>query len=153
MSGNTTPPIEAQRYQRVILPTDGSEGASYAAEHGLMLADALGATAHIVSVVEDAGSVKRDQLRTSPEELATEAVDDVRDQAHRRDIDIRTATLSGTPTEAILGYIAEHDIDLAVMGTHGRTGIDQVIFGSIAEDVIRQSPIPVLTVKPPQWEE
>ncbi len=152
MSRNNTRPIEAERYQRIVLPTDGSEGANHAAEHGLMMAEALGATAHIVSVVESAGAVKRDQLRTSPEELAAKAIEEVREQALRRDVEVRTATLSGTPEEAILGYIGEHDIDLVVMGTHGRTGLDQVVFGSIAEDIIRQSPTPVLTVKPPQWE-
>lgn len=154
MSPNSTGPIETETYQRIAVPTDGSDGANYAAEHGLMLAEALDATAHIVSVVESSGSAKRDHLRTSPEELAAEAVEEVEERARGLNVRTETATLSRTPTEeAILQYAEEQDIDLVVMGTHGRTGIDHVVFGSIAEDVLRESPVPVLTVKPPHWED
>jgi len=153
MSRNNRRPIEAETYQNIAVPTDGSEGANHAADHGLMLAEKLDATVHIVSVIESAGSAKRDQLRTDPEELATEAVDAVREQARYRDIETEAARLSGTPKEALLNYIEEYDMDLVVMGTHGRTGLGNVVFGSIAENIVRNASAPVLTVKPPQWED
>jgi nucleotide-binding universal stress UspA family protein len=55
---------------------------------------------------------------------------------------------SGDPAEEILSYIADQNIDAVVMGTHGRKGLDRVLFGSVAEQVVKRSPVPVLTVNP-----
>lgn len=60
----------------------------------------------------------------------------------------RTQVVAGDPSEEILGYIAAHGIDLVVMGTHGRKGLDKVIFGSVAERVVKSSPVPVMVVNP-----
>ena len=54
----------------------------------------------------------------------------------------------GDPAETILSYIEENKIDLVVMGTHGRKGLDRVIFGSVAERVVKNSAAPVLVVNP-----
>lgn len=154
MTRNSTGPVETETYQRIAVPTDGSEGANHAAEHGLVIAEALDATAHVISVVESAGSARRDHLRTTPEEIAAEAVEEVEQRASELDVRTETAAISEGPTdEAILQYVDDHDVDLVVMGTHGRTGLDHVVFGSVAEDVLRESPVPVLTVRPPQWED
>lgn len=151
MSGNERGTPAAEKYRTVVIPTDGSDGAAYAAEHGLMLANAFDATAHAVSVQEGAGSIQRDQLRTSPADVAAEAVESVAENAAQQNVDVRTATpSSGTPSEALLAYIEEVDADVVVMGTHGRTGIQQAIFGSVAEKLVRNSPVPVMTVRPPQ---
>ena len=56
--------------------------------------------------------------------------------------------VAGDPSEEILAYIAEHTIDLVVMGTHGRKGLDKVIFGSVAERVVKSAPVPVMVVNP-----
>ena len=53
----------------------------------------------------------------------------------------------GEPFTHILKYAKETDMDLIIMGTHGRTGIQHVLLGSVAEKVVRYSPIPVITVK------
>ncbi len=60
----------------------------------------------------------------------------------------KTQVVAGDPSEEILGYIAAHGIDLVVMGTHGRKGLDKVIFGSVAERVVKSSPVPVMVVNP-----
>jgi nucleotide-binding universal stress UspA family protein len=60
----------------------------------------------------------------------------------------KTKVVAGDPSDEILNYISEHAIDLVVMGTHGRKGIDKVIFGSVAERVVKASPVPVLVVNP-----
>jgi nucleotide-binding universal stress UspA family protein len=60
----------------------------------------------------------------------------------------KTQVAAGDPSEEILTYIAAHGIDLVVMGTHGRKGIDKVIFGSVAERVVKSSPVPVMVVNP-----
>jgi universal stress protein A len=66
----------------------------------------------------------------------------------REDIkDMGYYVIRGLPYEEILKFVKENNIDLIVIGTHGRTGIDRVIFGSTAQRVVRHSPCPVLTVK------
>jgi nucleotide-binding universal stress UspA family protein len=60
----------------------------------------------------------------------------------------KTQVVAGDPSEEILNYITAHQIDLVVMGTHGRKGIDKVIFGSVAERVVKSSPVPVMVVNP-----
>jgi nucleotide-binding universal stress UspA family protein len=60
----------------------------------------------------------------------------------------KTKVLAGDPSEEILKYISENAIDLVVMGTHGRKGLDRVIFGSVAERVVKTSPVPVMVVNP-----
>jgi nucleotide-binding universal stress UspA family protein len=57
-----------------------------------------------------------------------------------------TERLKGNPSESIIDYVAENDIDLVVMGTHARDGIRRLIFGSVAEDVMRNASSPVLIV-------
>jgi nucleotide-binding universal stress UspA family protein len=60
----------------------------------------------------------------------------------------KTKVVAGDPSDEILNYIGEHAIDLVIMGTHGRKGIDKVIFGSVAERVVKASPVPVMVVNP-----
>jgi nucleotide-binding universal stress UspA family protein len=60
----------------------------------------------------------------------------------------KTQVLAGDPSEEILSYISAHSIDLVIMGTHGRKGIDKVIFGSVAERVVKSAPVPVMVVNP-----
>jgi nucleotide-binding universal stress UspA family protein len=55
----------------------------------------------------------------------------------------------GDPIDEILHFAAENHVDLIVMGTHGRTGLRRLLMGSVAEQVVRKAPCPVLTVKTP----
>lgn len=58
-----------------------------------------------------------------------------------------TSIVSGVPYQEIIQVATQKNVDLIVMGTHGRTGLDHVLFGSTAEKVVRKSPLPVLTVR------
>ena len=60
----------------------------------------------------------------------------------------KTRVLLGDPAEEILNYAQSEGIDLIIIGTHGRKGIERIIFGSVAERVVKKSPVPVLTVNP-----
>ncbi len=60
----------------------------------------------------------------------------------------KIAVVAGDASEQILNYIEEHQIDLVIMGTHGRKGMDKIIFGSVAERVVKISPVPVMVVNP-----
>ncbi len=60
----------------------------------------------------------------------------------------RVKVVAGDPSEEILRYVEEEGIDLVIMGTHGRKGLDKVIFGSVAERVVKSAPVPVMVVNP-----
>jgi len=59
-----------------------------------------------------------------------------------------TTVVAGDASEEILNYIEDRHIDLVIMGTHGRKGMDKIIFGSVAERVVKTSPVPVMVVNP-----
>lgn len=60
----------------------------------------------------------------------------------------KTKVVPGDPPHEILDYITSEEIDLVMMGTHGRKGLDRVFFGSVADRVVKMSPVPVLTINP-----
>ncbi|MDY6779570.1 MAG: universal stress protein [Halobacteria archaeon] len=132
-------------YSDILIPTDGSEGSEEAARHGFDIASKYDADVHALYVIDKAdlpenmvGGIKRSGGKT---------VDKVVESAEERGINVRGEVRSGNPHEKILDYIEENKIDLVVMGTHGRTGVKRVLMGSVAEKVVRTSPVPVLTVR------
>ena len=60
----------------------------------------------------------------------------------------RTSVVAGDATDKIINYVTSNEIDLVIMGTHGRKGIDKVFFGSVAERVVKTAPVPVMVVNP-----
>jgi nucleotide-binding universal stress UspA family protein len=63
------------------------------------------------------------------------------------EVPVETAIVEGVPKTAILDYVEDEGMDMVVMGTHGRTGLDHYLIGSVAEKVVRRSPVPVVTVR------
>lgn len=136
-------------YDHVLIPTDGTETSERAVEHGLGLAAALDATVHALSVVQGAGAVQRDQLRADPEAEAERAIEAVERAGDDADVPVTTTLREGTPDEEILRYVDEEGAELIVMGTDERTGLDRVLDASVAESVLENTTVPVLTVKNP----
>ncbi|MFB6218321.1 MAG: universal stress protein [Halobacteriaceae archaeon] len=136
-------------YDDILVPTDGSEGVQRAIDHGIDLAALTDATVHALFVVDtaEATAVPDAEWLTvegALEEAGERAVADVADRARERGVDVTTEVRHGAPHEGIVAYADEHDVDLVVMGTHGRSGIDRVILGSVTENVIRETERPVL---------
>lgn len=140
-------------YERILVPTDGSAGVERAIEQAVSLASVHGASVHAVFVVNTASFASlpmetswegvSDMLREDGEE----ALERVRAIAARHDVEVETALIEGTPSKEVVRYATEQGCDLIVMGTHGRGGIDRLLLGSVAERVVRGSPVPVLTVR------
>ena len=87
------------------------------------------------------------------EEAARNQLDALINDEDRRDLDAKPVLLtSSTPALAIVNHAKEADIDLIVMGTHGRGGFGHLLMGSVAEKVVRLAPCPVLTVRHPEHE-
>lgn len=136
-------------YQDVLLATDGSDGARQATEHAIELADRLEATLHVVSVSEDGphSVEKRDEMRSDPEDEATHALREAERAASQRGLEPTTTVRHGVPQEEIVAAAEANGTDLIVVGTHGRTGLDHILVGSVAEEVVRNAPAPVVTVR------
>jgi len=133
----------------ILFPTDGSTCAEYAHAHAAFLAEQFDAELHVLHVVETSGLedlaafveiTEEDILEqlhapmaAGPDEPTDDRVQHVQ-RAHE------------SAAEGILTYADGQDIDLVVMGTHGRRGMDRLLMGSVAEEVVRRSGCPVLTV-------
>ena len=87
-------------------------------------------------------------VTTDGSEAATAAVETVDSAATDAGVDeVRTATPTGVPHRQILDYADEHGVDVIVMGTHGRAGLQRYLLGSVAGNVVRSSTVPVMTVR------
>lgn len=140
-------------YDRILIPTDGSPAAEAAIEHAVDIAGQYDATLHALFVVDGAAySTLEAGAEIVVEALESEgekAVERVAEIAEDAGVDCETSVVSGTTYRTIREYIGDNDIDLVVMGTHGRKGIDRYLLGSVTERVVRTSDVPVLTVRQP----
>ena len=139
-------------YANVLVPTDGSDCAREALSIGVDVVKAEMASLHLVSVIDTMSlgvDVRSDVRIELLEESADGILGDAFDFAEDAGINPVSETIEygASVHEAILSYIEDKDIDLIVMGTHGRTGFERYMLGSVTEYIIRTSPIPVLTVR------
>ncbi|MFB6087177.1 MAG: universal stress protein [Haloarculaceae archaeon] len=138
-------------YDRILVPTDGSEGATRAVDVAGELAETHEATLSLLYVADTnqpsltnlQGSV-RDVLEEEGEAVLSAATERVQSPA----IDVTTDVVQGGPSRTILAFIDERGIDLTVMGTRGRRDLDSVVLGSVTDRVVTRSPRPVMTVAP-----
>jgi nucleotide-binding universal stress UspA family protein len=138
-------------YEDILIPTDGSAGAAYAAQHGISLAASLDATVHALSVVEDS-PLGIDVLSTlsgqDSEDASTDAVDDIIEEAEAQGVtNTERYVEHGTPLSEILDCIEAQGIDTVVMGTTGKRETDQRSLGGVTEKTVRSAPVPVITVR------
>lgn len=138
-------------YANVLVPTDGSDCARAALETGVDVVKAERASLHLLSVIDTTrlGVDNLEAQMVALEESADEILEDAFDFAGNAGLDPVSATVEygASVYGAILSYIEDNDIDLVVVGTHGRTGFDRYVLGSVTEYLIRTSPVPVLTVR------
>ncbi|ELY70537.1 universal stress protein, partial [Natronobacterium gregoryi] len=87
-----------------------------------------------------------DDLLEALEQRGKEALDAVRGRGEDAGVSVSGSTVTGSPVREIPAYATENDVDLIVMGTHGRTGIGQWFLGSVTENVVRQADVPVFCV-------
>ncbi|MEF8976418.1 MAG: universal stress protein [Halapricum sp.] len=141
-------------YENILIPTDGSDAATRAAEHTLSFAASLDATVHVLSVVDDTAlgaDIRSTTSGTENEEAASNAVETVISAAETRGVTNTVRHIEhGTPVEEILDYIESNDIHAVGMGTTGRRGTDRILLGSVAEKTVRSAPVPVMTVAGPE---
>lgn len=138
-------------YDRILVPTDGSIEGERAVEYAIDLAREHGATIRAIYVVNAASygglpmETAWDGISDALREEGQAALERVEEMADG--VEVETAVLEGSPSRAIVDQASSEGCDLVVMGTHGRGGIDRLLLGSVAERVVRSSPVPVLTVR------
>lgn len=138
-------------YEHILVPTDGSTAARSAATQAFSLAASLGATVHVLSVVDDSVldlDIRETDLKHDSEAAATDAVEEILAEAGDYDgVETVTHIEDGTPVDAIREYITAHQTDAVVMGTTGNRTTEDILLGSVAEQTVRTAPVPVITVR------
>jgi nucleotide-binding universal stress UspA family protein len=140
-------------YRNIVIATDGSENTQKAVSYGIEIAKLSGATVHALYVVDttsfssipmDAGwEAMYDTLREEGEK----AISEVKERGKVSGIEVREVLLEGHPSNEIINFAENNNVDLIVVGTLGKTGLDKFLMGSVAEKVVRGSKVPVLVVR------
>jgi nucleotide-binding universal stress UspA family protein len=145
-------------FSKILVPIDFRPHSAEAVRRAVELADQYSAEVVLLHAYEPGeypalpGDIVYDDQQL---ERMTERIR-ARLEAVRRDVDpvgrrrVTTRVLQGSPTRSIIEAAAKEPFDLIVMGTHGRTGVERFVLGSVAEEVTRRAPCAVLTVKVPR---
>lgn len=136
-------------YERILVPTDGSDAAGVAVEHAIELASFVGARLYLLYVIDTSATagVPRAQSGTIAdilEDAGRQAIDDAMERAQAAEVPTETEIREGPVSDEIIAAAGAADADLIVMGTHGRSGIDRVLLGSVTDRVLKRSDCPVL---------
>ena len=140
-------------YRKILIPTDNSQVSIEAARHGLEIAKLMNSKVYVIYVVDIMPFVGLptegfwETIREVLEEEGKEAFKKIEEISKEVGVDITTEILEGSPAEEIVKYAEKKGIDLIVMGTSGKSGIDRILLGSVAEKVSRRAQCPVLLVK------
>ncbi len=138
-------------FQKIMVATDGSDKNRHAVEKALEIARECRSTLYAVYVIDET------MLSSSPADVSLEGVYSTLksegDQAVKRihgmakDVNVEEVVLSGKAAREIVSFAAKEKIDLIVIGTQGKSGLQRLLLGSVAESVIRTAECPVLVVK------
>jgi nucleotide-binding universal stress UspA family protein len=139
----------------ILFPTDFSNGARAAMDHAVSLATDYHARLVLLYVVQDISiaewyipsSLSVNDLLEDMQKSASQEMDKWALEVSANAKDVEKMVVRGVPFVEIIRTAREKQADLIVIGTHGRTGIDHLLFGSTAEKVVRKAPCPVLTVR------
>lgn len=149
------------KLKRILAATDFSECSDHAVRYACEFADVFGAELHLLFVAEPPvaaysefgiGYVGVQDLQENLKRSAEAKLNTLPGPQWQEKLDVKRAVNFGTPFLEIVRYADEHDIDLIVIGTHGRGAVAHMLMGSTAEKVVRKAPCPVLTVRPESHE-
>ena len=142
--------------RRILIPIDFSPHSEQALKYGVALAEKFEAELFLIHAFQDVSIYQTEVVSGAPpimppvEQLtasARGAMERLVQEKNLRRFGTHTDIVEGAPVEEIVDYAKEKNIDLIVMGTHGRGWLAHVLMGSVAEKVVRKAPCPVLTVR------
>ena len=145
--------------KRILVPTDFSETSEVAAKYARALAAVFNCDLHLIHVLENPYLAYDPLSFMPPPNFFEELEAQTRDRLKRLLADweplqphVEIVATRGSAFVEIIQYAKAHNIDLIVLGTHGRGPIAHMLMGSVAEKIVRKAPCPVLTVRHPQHE-
>ena len=141
--------------KRILCPTDFMEGSKEAVRYAVDIAEKYNAKLYLIHVIHDMEKVTgwyvphitTDELYKDMEQGAKKELDKIFAEELRGFDNVEQTIVKGIPYAEIIRFSEANDIDIVVLGTHGRRGLDRIIFGSTAEQVVKNSRCPVLTVR------
>lgn len=143
--------------KKILFPTDFSEASHYALSYAVNMKRILNAELEIAHVLFDEANIVSFYLpQMTMQNISSEFEDGAMKQFEEftanapelEGVKFTKKLLKGTPYNEIVKEAATGNFDMIIIGTHGRTGLEHVLFGSTAEKVVRKAPCPVLTVRP-----
>jgi nucleotide-binding universal stress UspA family protein len=148
------------RLKKVLVPTDFSDSARHAFSYGLSFAAEYEAELVLLHVVEnltvgyasDLFPVPMAEVFQEISGYAKAELQKLAEEARKRGVSVTELVVQGKPSAEIIRHAAENEVDMIVLGTHGKGMLDQALFGSTTERVVRRAPCPVLTVRKPEHE-
>jgi nucleotide-binding universal stress UspA family protein len=141
--------------KEILIPIDFSLTSELALRYAKEFAVAFGARLHLVHVSDDPtlfAPTTSDAYREEARKKSNDQLVELLKKGKERDIKTLLDTRFGSASTTLLDYALEQDIDLIIMGSHGRTALANILLGSVAEHIFRHAPCPVLTVKTPEHE-
>ena len=143
------------KLERILVPTDFSESARHALTYGISFAREFEAELLLLHVVEtipvgyasDLFPVPMAEVFQEISGYAKTELAKLADEARQKGVAVSELVAQGKPSAEIIRHAAENDVDMIVLGTHGKGMLDQALFGSTTERVVRRAPCPVLTVR------
>lgn len=140
-------------YRNIVIATDGSENTLRAISYGIELAKLSGATVHALYVIDmtSFSSIPMDagweEMYNILREEGEKAISVVKERGKVSGVEVREMILEGHPSNEIIDFAEKNNVDLIVVGTLGKTGLDRFLMGSVADKVVRGSKVPVLVVR------
>ena len=147
--------MKSTLFRKIAVATDGSEQVRKAVDSAIEIAklsDAKLYAVHVIalrfySIIHSTDSEWKKAMREQLIKEGTEATAYVENAGRAANVEVESVILEGNPAEEIINFAENNDIDLIVMGTHGITGIERFLLGSVAERVVRHSKRPVIVVR------
>jgi len=148
-------------YKKIMIATDGSDCANLAIEKGMELARLSGGTVYAVYVMSTAYLPTMDSsayffvdtnpswesIREALKNQGQQAVNYIKKLGETKGIKVESILLEGYPSDELIRYAEENEMDIVVMGTLGKTGVNRILLGSVAGNLVRHSKIPVMVVR------
>jgi len=142
-------------FKKIVCPIDFSEFTDEIVKYAVNITKKFNAELHLIHIIPNLNYFTPYESFLTPENLVAiekniekEVEKDFERVTKDIDVPLKKIVKTGVTFVEIIDYIKEEDIDLVVMGTHGRSGIEHILIGSVAEKVVRKSPCPVLTIRP-----
>lgn len=146
-----------KRFEKILLAIDFSDYSEVACEYALTLAQNFNSSLLVLHVINEPVDLRGfyvphisfEQLEQEIETGAVKMLETFCNENLKEFTSFTTAVVTGVPYEEIIRVATEQESSLIIIGTHGRTGLDHLIFGSTAERVVRSAPCPVMTIRLP----